>query len=207
MPNISEWPNDAAVCSLSQVSRSGFDPASVLFEFNGLRRDSAPSREKGEEVAPTIAGCSNGGGANGPGRDVDGVESLRITTRDLSPTITSNYGKQIDSSDTALGPNVVMQPIAWSEELTPSINVAGTIQYGGQGGRHDGVMQSDMQVRRLTPLECERLQGFNDNYTLIQVREKPAADGARYKALGNSMAVPVMRWIGSRIAANDNQPS
>lgn len=54
-------------------------------------------------------------------------------------------------------------------------------------------------VRRLTPRECERLQGFPDDYTLIEYRKKPAADGPRYKALGNSMAVPVMRWILSRI--------
>ncbi|EJV1482062.1 phage N-6-adenine-methyltransferase [Enterobacter hormaechei] len=61
-----------------------------------------------------------------------------------------------------------------------------------------------MQVRRLTPIECERLQGFPDNHTLIGWRGKDAAecpDGPRYKAIGNSMAVPVMRWIGERIAA------
>jgi DNA (cytosine-5)-methyltransferase 1 len=60
-----------------------------------------------------------------------------------------------------------------------------------------------MQVRRLTPRECERLQGFPDDWTLIPWRGKPAAecpDGPRYKALGNSMAVPCMRWIGQRIA-------
>jgi DNA (cytosine-5)-methyltransferase 1 len=60
-----------------------------------------------------------------------------------------------------------------------------------------------MSVRRLTPRECERLQGFPDCYTAIEFRNKPAADGPRYKALGNSMAVPVMRWIGERIAALD----
>lgn len=59
---------------------------------------------------------------------------------------------------------------------------------------------SGMVVRRLTPRECERLQGFPDDYTLVTYRGKPAADGPRYKALGNSMAVPVMRWIGERIA-------
>jgi DNA (cytosine-5)-methyltransferase 1 len=95
----------------------------------------------------------------------------------------------------------IAQPaIAWSEELTASVDCAGTIQRGGDGGRHDGVMTSAMQVRRLTPLECERLQGFPDDYTLIPGR---AADGPRYKALGNSMAVPVMSWIGQRIAAVD----
>ena len=70
-------------------------------------------------------------------------------------------------------------------------------------GRNQGLetcAQIGMQVRRLTPRECERLQGFDDDYTLIPVRGKPAADGPRYKALGNSMAVPVMRWIGERIA-------
>jgi len=59
-------------------------------------------------------------------------------------------------------------------------------------------------VRRLTPRECERLQGFPDDYTLIPWRGKDAdqcPDGPRYKALGNSMAVPVMHWIGQRIEA------
>ena len=55
-------------------------------------------------------------------------------------------------------------------------------------------------VRRLTPRECERLQGFPDDFTLIPYKGAPAKDAPRYKALGNSMAVPVMRWIGERIA-------
>ncbi len=57
-----------------------------------------------------------------------------------------------------------------------------------------------MAVRRLTPRECERLQGIPDDYTLVEYRGKPAADGPRFRALGNSMAVPVMRWVGERIA-------
>jgi DNA (cytosine-5)-methyltransferase 1 len=57
-----------------------------------------------------------------------------------------------------------------------------------------------MAVRRLTPEECEALQGFPRGYTDIRPNGKPTADGPRYKALGNSMAVPVMRWIGERIA-------
>ena len=60
-------------------------------------------------------------------------------------------------------------------------------------------VMTEMAVRRLTPRECERLQGFPDDYTLIPYRNKLAADGPRYKAMGNSMAVPVMRWIGQRI--------
>jgi DNA (cytosine-5)-methyltransferase 1 len=65
----------------------------------------------------------------------------------------------------------------------------------------------DMQVRRLTPRECERLQGFPDDYTQIPYRNKPAEnclDGPRYKAMGNSMAVPVMRWIGEWINMVEN---
>jgi DNA (cytosine-5)-methyltransferase 1 len=63
-----------------------------------------------------------------------------------------------------------------------------------------------MAVRRLTPIECERLQGFPDNWSRISWKGKPedqCPDGPRYKACGNSMAVPVMRWIGERIAAAD----
>jgi len=63
-----------------------------------------------------------------------------------------------------------------------------------------------MAVRRLTPRECERLQGFPDNFTLIPAGKKMAADGPRYKALGNSMAVPCMKWIGQRIALVDAIP-
>jgi DNA (cytosine-5)-methyltransferase 1 len=69
----------------------------------------------------------------------------------------------------------------------------------GRNGDPGNVFQPGMAVRRLTPRECERLQGFPDDYTLIPYRGKPAVDGPRYKALGNSMAVPVMRWIGQRI--------
>jgi DNA (cytosine-5)-methyltransferase 1 len=61
-----------------------------------------------------------------------------------------------------------------------------------------------MAVRRLTPRECERLQGFPDEWTAITYRGKPASDGPRYKALGNSMACNVMRWIGQRIANHES---
>jgi DNA (cytosine-5)-methyltransferase 1 len=68
----------------------------------------------------------------------------------------------------------------------------------GAGGGHIPITNA-MQVRRLSPKECERLQGFPDNYTDIKLKGKPTPDGPRYKALGNSMAVPVMAWIGKRI--------
>jgi len=62
---------------------------------------------------------------------------------------------------------------------------------------------TSMAVRRLTPRECERLQGFSPDYTAIHYKGKPAADGPRYKAIGNSMAVNCMRWIGQMIAIAD----
>jgi site-specific DNA-cytosine methylase len=81
----------------------------------------------------------------------------------------------------------VSKTLDTSRGLDPSCN------QGGVG------IQQAMAVRRLTAVECERLQGFPDNYTDIQTKGKPTPDGPRYKALGNSMAVPVMRWIGERI--------
>jgi DNA (cytosine-5)-methyltransferase 1 len=88
---------------------------------------------------------------------------------------------------------------AWERDIAPTIDAH---PQSDTANRQKGV-RIGMQVRRLTPRECERLQGFPDDYTLIEYKRKPAKDGPRYKALGNSMAVPVMRWIGERIAAVD----
>lgn len=91
-------------------------------------------------------------------------------------------------------------------------NVCPTLKCGGDGAMVASetagkIMEANpMLVRRLTPLECERLQGFPDGHTLIGWKGKPdeeCPDGPRYKAIGNSMAVPVMRWIGKRIALAD----
>jgi len=75
-----------------------------------------------------------------------------------------------------------------------------TMRCGSNYSAHLAAAIPSMAVRRLTPVECERLQGFPDNYTEIPWRGKETPDGPRYKALGNSMAVPVMKWIGERIA-------
>jgi DNA (cytosine-5)-methyltransferase 1 len=81
--------------------------------------------------------------------------------------------------------------------VTKTLDASGSNPAMHQGGA--AIVQS-MAVRRLTPVECERLQGFPDNYTAIPWRGKAdTPDGPRYKALGNSMAVPVMKWIGGRI--------
>ena len=98
------------------------------------------------------------------------------------------HGAHAGALDTDPGTQCVAQPIrgnVWNNS-DPSTEASMHVREG-------------LSVRRLTPRECERLQGFSDDYTLIQYRGKPAADGPRYKALGNSFAVPVVRWIGKRI--------
>jgi DNA (cytosine-5)-methyltransferase 1 len=293
-------------------ARDGFDPAQVLFEFDGLRRDIAPSRTQRKDVAGPITagiekGCRGTEGiesnwaiptygipGNWVGRKPENGGNAVQPMDNLSPNLTStdrhavasavcfqqntrdevrliggegnlvgalaanagmkqtNYIAQSiafepgflkregthfyhehtgvirsDPGDNAMaaaigftrcdhGGDAVLNgtptmrcgsnysahlaaAIGWSEELTAHTELQGTLQKGGDGDRHEGVMQPDMQVRRLTPTECERLQGFPDGYTLVPHRGKPAADGPRYKSLGNSMAVPVMAWIGRRI--------
>ena len=85
--------------------------------------------------------------------------------------------------------------------------VACTVEAGGGGNSRQAIASGRGHVRRLTPRECERLQGFPDDWTRIPWKGKPAdkcPDGPRYKACGNSMAVPVMRWIGERIQEVEN---
>ncbi|MFS9729959.1 Dam family site-specific DNA-(adenine-N6)-methyltransferase [Enterobacter hormaechei] len=123
-------------------------------------------------------------------------------TSELSPTIRAgNHDKSHANSG---------QPpaIALQTDVTPkaSVELAFTLKLPSPsgGGQPAATMTPNMEVRRLTPIECERLQGFPDNHTLIGWRGKDAdecPDGPRYKAIGNSMAVPVMRWIGERISA------
>jgi DNA (cytosine-5)-methyltransferase 1 len=80
-----------------------------------------------------------------------------------------------------------------------------TSRWGTGGGNLPMVnVIKQMAVRRLLPKECERLQGFPDNYTDIKPKGKATPDAPRYKALGNSMAVPVMAWIGKRIQEVEN---
>jgi DNA (cytosine-5)-methyltransferase 1 len=101
------------------------------------------------------------------------------------------------------GGDYIQQPVAFQTSgYGASVDeIASTMQasYANLSNQVYGTI-AQSAVRRLTPRECERLQGFPDDYTLIPVRGKSAADGPRYKALGNSMAVPCMAWIGRRIA-------
>ena len=126
-----------------------------------------------------------------------------VAFQQTADCLTAAYGTKWNGNASATnGSLFAAQAIGWDEELNASTEQSGTLLRGGQGGRHDGVMTPAMQVRRLTPTECERLQGFPDGWTQIPWRKKTASecpDGPRYKALGNSWAVPVVRWIGKRI--------
>jgi DNA (cytosine-5)-methyltransferase 1 len=132
-------------------------------------------------------------------------------TLDLAQPCAVAFAHQAGGAQTTLGYDQERGTApTLSKCQTPAVafSEVGATLKGGSGARgypdpSDGnghnIVKSAMQVRRLTPVECERLQGFPDDYTLIPHRNKPAADGPRYKALGNSMAVPVMAWIGKRI--------
>lgn len=128
-------------------------------------------------------------------------------TSDLSPMIRAgNHDKSHANSGQPpaiayafkAGQGAKAGGIGYAEEQSPTLTSASS------GTNLAPAVMHGVAVRRLTPIECERLQGFPDNHTLIGWRGKDAAecpDGPRYKAIGNSMAVPVMRWIGERIAA------
>jgi DNA (cytosine-5)-methyltransferase 1 len=108
------------------------------------------------------------------------------------------------SDGTGTGPTV-MQSVGFdSYNLCETGDVTQTLKSPSGGVTESiGAVIQAMAVRRLTPKECERLQGFPDNYTDIKPKGKATPDGPRYKALGNSMAVPVMAWIGKRIQEVD----
>ena len=259
-------------------AREGFDPAAVLFEFQGVRRDSAPSREAGQGFASTAGTLTaNGGGLNRPAGNANELDfcipvggrsdltphgigangecaraltaphtatgrldpheqtfvSQPIASAEITGSLTVGThdcaGHQHRQGDNSF---LVTQPIAFHPTQDPinSVEVCHSIGTGNRqgcataavafdaynqkqsdtaaslrcaaGGVFDNTVMQQMAVRRLTPVECERLQGFPDNYTAIPWRKKPATecpDGPRYKALGNSWAVPVVRWIGQRI--------
>ncbi len=156
----------------------------VAFNLRGREGGAVPEPSPMASVRASSGGSTNSYlafSAKDSGADVGGVApTLRGMCHDASH---ANGGGQI----------AVAAPL--------------TASYGKQVDSSDtsngppNILHSEMAVRRLTPRECERLQGFPDDYTLVEYRGKSAADGPRYRALGNSMAVPVMRWIGERIAA------
>jgi DNA (cytosine-5)-methyltransferase 1 len=205
-------------------------PAAVLFESESLQGNTKPSRKKREEVAsdaqgsvgttgipnvcPTI-GCELAKQVNN--QMIMNAEAFFHVVNLQPIAIAENtIGRQPMNGGNgdgfteggpmytmnATGVHGVAQPMAFDWQSggdMRGMNLQEKTQL--QRCQTPAVMHS-MAIRRLTPKECERLQGFPDDWTKIPYRNKPAdqcPDGPRYKACGNSMAVPVMRWIGERI--------
>jgi DNA (cytosine-5)-methyltransferase 1 len=124
----------------------------------------------------------------------------------FSSTGGAGGGIETDGICQTLGVGMGEPAIAFAQNQRDEVRVLPyslTAPSGG-GRSQERNIASGMTVRRLTPTECERLQGFPDGHTAIDYRGKPAADGPRYKALGNSMAVNVMAWVGQRIKCIDD---
>lgn len=192
----------------------GFNPdQSAKTRSMGEREEQAPTLRAAAEVAVAVAMRESG---HGYWTEDTVAGTLRVEGEDR-PSRPSNViahtlrGDGFDASEdgTGRGTPIVPAAVAFTrcddgrdatEDKTP------TMRCGSNYSAHLAVATT-MAVRRLTPVECERLQGFPDGYTAIPWRSKPAAecpDGPRYRALGNSMAVPCMRWIGQRIAQVDS---
>ena len=207
--------------------------AAVLFERESLSGNPAPSREEGEKVAPAVTTgptFSRTGNerveceAIVPMRTFSGNQespvagTLETTCHDYSRSDSFNVAVGFQSTANACdaaaaGENVSPtlrsadpMAVAFADTYNGAItgDVACTLSTDGSAGNSGPAVLSDLSIRRLTPTECERLQGFPDGYTQIPWRNKESEncpDGPRYKALGNSFAVPVVRWIGERIQA------
>lgn len=204
-------------------TRSWQRAAAVLFERASLCGDSKPCGEA-EKSAAAVAG---GGVASvcrmrGFGNYIEDDTSSTLKTRDYrdatdlivvhgrqDPCV-SNTAFALDCQHNGMTNVVCINGNTINKTLSSGGNGMGAIQDGTcytltATDRHAATVGA--RVRRLTPLECERLQGFPDHHTRIPWRGKPAEDcpdGLRYRAIGNSMAVPVMRWIGERIQAVAN---
>ena len=166
--------------------------AAVLFERHSLSGHPSPRRKAGQETPRWPADCAatlDSTFGEKHGQDNQHINSgAPLFVPAISPCLVTQVGG-------------LRQPCTQAYVVTPPITASMKTPLGN-GGKDDFIIPTSNAVRRLTPIECERLQGFADDFTRIPWRNKSAdqcPDGPRYKALGNSMAVPVMRWIGKRI--------
>lgn len=166
----------------------------------GMRRCDVESERMIPVVGPLLSGGNRTGGNRLPGSSADTIDQLIPVVFDETQitSVENRCNPRPGDPSHPLASGARPPTLAFharqdpdSGEVRPPLDT-----HGGS----IGVVQG-MAVRSLTPRECERLQGFPDDYTAITVKGRPAKDGPRYKALGNSMAVPVMAWIGQRIAA------
>ena len=195
------------------VSSAGnADPAEILFERPGETGDFGAGAETREDPAAFIEGSFGtyrqsavGGTVKASGGALQGGSETLLVVHGRQSPCTSDKAFTLDCQHSGNTNVVCIHGNTIGRQLHNGGNGTGAIQDGTSYTltATDRYAVSDgLQVRRLTPVECERLQGFPDNHTQIPWRGKPAAecpDSPRYKAIGNSMAVPVMRWIGQRI--------
>jgi len=196
------WCNDldrsGAFVSMSLNAKGGsgrMDGESETFVAHTLRGEGFDASEdgtgRGTPLVPTAFSSKDHGADAGPL-----APTLRAMPHDRSH---ANAGGQVA---VCFESRIARNGRGAPSELVPPLKA----QSGGSG-RGEGAPlvagSGSVAVRRLTARECERLQGLPDDYTLIPYRGKPASDGPRYRAIGNSMAVPVMRWIGRRIQMVD----
>ena len=203
-------------------------PAEVLFEPDCLPGNPQSSREKRKELtrrAVRSAACAGFKYSAAPRASVGknifcmtGTQAHCHISDEISECLTAHMGKDdapvvvVDSNSE----NTANEAFGFAQNTRNEVRIVGDGTISGTLTANQGMKQTTFVctsdyasaplVRRLTPLECERLQGFPDNHTRISWNGKPAdecPDGPRYKAIGNSMAVPVMRWLGERIEAAD----
>ena len=198
--------------------------AAVLFESHSLQGHSAPSREKGQKPSPAVTTGAPFSRTGNERVECDAIIPIAFggqmsnvqTDNDLSQTLQAKNPQAVMTSAPTISATLQTTCGEWSRadgftmmsyDMKQHHNPQPTDTFALTTGncnsiRGDSPLIKASDVRRLTPTECERLQGFPDNYTQIPYRKKDAEncpDSPRYKAMGNSMAVPVMKWIGERI--------
>ena len=187
--------------------------AAVLFEQESLYRNTPPRPKAGQSIAGTIGGGSGSCSwcpdvaapcsASGPPYSRPGNERSECDAyvAHLAPTL-KGQGKGSGRAEPSDGNGHGLIAFGWNKSACQTLRVGDTTDALQGSPTSNPAVMSGASVRRLTPTECERLMGFPDGYSMIPYRGKPAdqcPDSPRYAALGNSMAVPVMRWIGQRI--------
>jgi DNA (cytosine-5)-methyltransferase 1 len=157
------------------------------------------------EIAPTLRAMGHHGSHPNAGGQVAVAFAIQgAATRENPKSGPDGIGVRADNCAYTLEARSEVQAVAFAQNQRDEVramDIAGAL--AGEPGMKQQTFIASTAVRRLTPRECERLQGFPDDYTAISYRGKQMADGPRYKMLGNSMAVPVMAWIGERIALVD----
>ena len=196
------------------------DGESETFVAHALRADGFDASEdgtgRGTPIVPVVAASltrgaeSSGKGGYAGRRQEDDVNIVAIQERAISENAANGpdgAGIRTDGAAYTMEARSIPQAVAFQPRFArndrgaPSEIAHALTGEAGRTGRGDSAqcVQVGWAVRRLMPIECERLQGFPDGYTEAPFRGKAAADGPRYKALGNSMAVNAMRWLGRRI--------